>query len=264
MTINFCPLASGSSGNNIYVGTEHTHILFDAGLTGKCIEQRLGEMGVSGHEIDALFITHEHLDHIKGAGIISRRFNIPIYATQGTWDAMEKDLGNIARSNKKYIYTGENCVVNDISINPFNIPHDAAEPVGYNIFVGNNKVSIATDLGHITDEIKQSIVDSDILLLESNYDLDMLRNGSYPFYLKKRISGDKGHLCNDLAGETLVDIMSEKLKYVYLGHLSDENNTPHKAFDTVAAILENNNIKIGKDVFMDLATRYSKSVAVQI
>ncbi len=256
----FCPISSGSSGNCTYIATGGTRILIDAGESGKRIQEGLKTLGVDGDSLDALFITHEHADHIKGAGILSRRFDIPIYATQGTWEAMEGDLGNIARHNRKIVYSGENCILNDICIRPFAIPHDAAEPVGYNIFADDIKMTLATDLGHVTDDLKENISDSSILLLEANHDLEMLRNGPYPVMLKKRILGDFGHISNIAAGEVLAEVMSEKLKHVFLGHLSAENNTPHLAYDTVEAILKNNGIVVGRDLKMDMALRYSVSM----
>lgn len=262
MAVRFCPIASGSSGNCIYAGTESTNILFDAGLSGKRIKEGLDILKVDGTNIDALFITHEHSDHIKGAGIISRRFDIPIYATEGTWEAMEDTIGNIGRKNKKFIYSGETCVINDMCIMPFDIPHDAAEPVGYSIFAKDFKMTIATDLGHVTDTVKENIQGSDVLLLESNHDVDMLKCGSYPWALKQRILGDKGHISNETAGKLISEIMDGKLKHIYLGHLSDENNEPHLAYETVKSILNENDIKVGTYLKMDMASRYSNSCPV--
>lgn len=264
MPVKFCPIASGSSGNSVFVGTEYTNILVDAGLTGKKIEERLSELNICAKNIDALFITHEHSDHIKGAGVLSRRFDIPVYATLGTWEAMSESIGDIFPKNKKYVYNGENCIINDVCIKPFEIPHDAAEPVGYSLFAEKYKFTIATDLGHITDTIKENIIDSDILLLEANHDLDMLINGSYPWPLKKRIMGDKGHISNDTAGALISEIMTGRLKHIFLGHLSDENNIPHLAYETVEKILTKNKIKLGTYLNMDLATRYSNSKMIQI
>lgn len=262
MKTMFCPISSGSSGNCTYISTGGTRILVDAGESGKKIQEGLKTLGVDGDSLDALFITHEHADHIKGAGILSRRFDIPIYATQGTWDAMEDSIGNIARHNKKIVYSGENCVLNDICIKPFAISHDAAEPVGYSVFADNIKMTVATDLGHVSDELKENVADSDILLLEANHDLEMLRNGPYSWPLKKRIMSDVGHISNIAAGELLAEVMSERLKHVFLGHLSAENNTPHVAYDTVEAILKNNGIVVGRDLKMDMALRYSVSMPV--
>ena len=260
----FCPLASGSSGNSTFIASGGTRILIDAGASGKKIQEALASINVDGSTIDALFITHEHADHIKGAGILSRRFDIPIYATAGTWEAIEDQLGTVARHNRHIIYGGENCVINDICIKPFAIPHDAAEPVGFSVFADNIKMTVATDIGHVTDDIKENIADSDILLLEANHDEEMLKNGPYTWSLKKRIMGDFGHLSNLVAGKLLSEIMSEKLKHVFLGHLSAENNTPHIAYDTGEAVLNSNKIQVGRDMKMDMALRCSVSRAVHI
>lgn len=262
--VKFCAIASGSSGNSIFVGTEHTKVLIDAGLSGKCITERLAALQVAGDTIDALFITHEHTDHIKGAGILSRRFDIPIYATQGTWLAMEKQLGKIAPKNKCFVYPGETCVVNDICVHPFSIPHDALEPVGYSMETENHKMTIATDLGHVTEEIKSQLLESEIVLLEANHDEEMVKCGSYPWNLKQRILGDNGHISNETAGNLLCDIMSQKLKYVFLGHLSEENNHPHLAYETVKQILEQNKIRVGTYLQLDMAARYSNSRLIQL
>lgn len=264
MSVKFCPIASGSSGNSIYTASDNTHILIDAGLTGKKIEEGLEKLNVSGKIIDAVFITHEHIDHIKGAGIFSRKYDVPIYATKGTWSVMENIIGTVADKNKKYISSDKNCIINDICIKPFKIPHDAAEPVGYSIFAEDFKVTVATDLGHITDTIKQNVYNSDILLLEANHDIDMLLKGSYPYSLKERILGENGHLSNDMAGNLICDVFNEKLKYIYLGHLSCENNIPHLAYETVCNILDSKNIHLGKELKMDLATRFSVSKSIEL
>lgn len=264
MATEFCTIVSGSSGNSTYIGTKHTKILIDAGVSGKRIEEGLSKLSLSGSDIDALFITHEHADHIKGAGIFSRRFNVPIYATCDTWMAMEKDLGKISPMNKRFVYARESCVINDICVNPFSIPHDAADPVGYNVLVDNKKITVATDIGHVTDEVREGVAESDILLLEANHDVDMLKKGGYPWSLKQRILGDRGHLCNAVSGELLAEVMSGRMKYCFLGHLSDENNTPRLAFDTVEQILKKNKIEVGRHIKMDLAYRYNNGIKVEI
>lgn len=264
MAVKFCPIASGSSGNSIFIGTEHTKILVDAGLSGKRIQEGLKDLFVKGKDLDALFITHEHKDHIKGVGILSRRFDIPVYATPGTWEGMKNEIGAIAPKNVCYIYEGENCIINDLCIRPFEIPHDAAQPVGFNIMAGNIKVTVATDMGHITEEIKEAVYQSDILLLEANHDLKMLKEGPYPWILKQRILGEKGHISNDTAGNLISEVMTGKLKYIYLGHLSDENNIPHLAYETVENILNKHGIKLGSYLKMDLAARYSNSKLVEV
>ncbi len=266
MSVKFCPIASGSSGNSIYIGSDHTHILIDAGLSGKRIEKGLHELQIEGNKLDAIFITHEHSDHIKGAGILSRRFNIPIYATYGTWNVMKEQnmLGTVASENIRYVYSEENCYINDMCIRPYAIPHDASEPVGYNVFSGNCKITVATDIGHVTDTLKENIMDSDILLLESNHDVEMLKNGSYPYVLKKRIMGNYGHLSNETAGALLVEVLSKKLKHVFLGHLSQENNNPEIAYETVYNII-NRSVLSGKShLKLYLANRESNSRTVEI
>ena len=264
MGVQFCSIASGSSGNSIFAGTEYTRILIDAGLSGKRITQGLLDIKIDPKTIHALFITHEHADHIMGAGVLSRKFDLPIYATPGTWDAMEEKLGHISPKNKCFVYNGENCVINDMCVHPFSIPHDAAEPVGYSITAKGYKMTIATDIGHVTDEIKQNIVDSHVLLLEANHDVDMLKKGRYPWPLKQRILGENGHISNETAGNLLADIVSEKMKYVFLGHLSADNNLPHLAFDTVETILNKHNIKLGTYLKMDMAGRYHCSRMVEL
>lgn len=264
LTLEFCTISSGSSGNSTYIGTKHTKILVDAGVSGKRIQEGLASLAITGNDIDGLFITHEHSDHIKGAGIFSRRFDVPIFATYETWNAMENNIGKIAPNNKRVIYAGENCILNDLCIKPFNIPHDAAEPVGFNVFADDKKISFLTDVGHITKEIKESIVDSQILLLEANHDLHMLKNGSYPWHLKQRILSDRGHLSNVSAGEILAEIMSGKMKHVLLGHLSDENNEPSLALHTVETILNKHNIQLDKHIKLGMAHRFSNGRKIEV
>lgn len=256
MGVEFSTIASGSSGNSVYIGSNHTKILVDAGLSGKKIEIGLNALDLSGWDIDAIFVTHEHIDHVDGIGVLSRRYDIPIYATEGTWSNMPSKIGEIKDKNRKLVYNEENCIINDLCIHPFNIPHDAKEPVGYSVLCENFKISIATDIGHVNKNIRDNIFDSDILLLESNHDIDMLKNGSYPYSLKQRVLSDVGHLSNPKAGELLVDILNQRLKHVFLGHLSNENNTPNLAFDTAKNILSTTGVEIGKEINMYVAPRY--------
>lgn len=264
MDVKFCPLVSGSSGNSTYIGTKHTHILIDAGVSCKQIVEHIRELKIDPEQIDAVFITHEHIDHIKGAGVLSRKYDIPVYATPGTWEGIGKTVGSFAQKNVRYVYEEEICVINDICVKPFAIPHDTIEPVAYSVFAENSKVTVATDIGHITDTVKENIYDSDVLLLEANHDLDMLKNGRYPWPLKKRILSDKGHLSNIAAGDILSDILTGRLKFVFLGHLSKENNEPHLAYETVRKILEEDRIKVGTYFKLDMASRYTNSLLVEL
>lgn len=259
-------MASGSSGNSIFMSTGATKILIDAGLSGKRLESGLSSIGVDCKSLDAILITHEHSDHIQGAGILSRRFDVPVYATSGTWDAMERlnTLGKIAPKNKNYVYADENLVLNDMLIRPFEIPHDAAQPVGYSVFAEGRKMTVATDIGYITPTVKENIYGSDILLLESNHDIDLLMNGRYPVQLKRRILSNYGHLSNVSAGQLLAEIMCDKLKHIFLGHLSEENNRPVLAYETVQNILVANKINVGTAVNLYLADRHKASRLVTI
>ncbi len=259
MYINFKPLASSSKGNSTYISTNETSILIDAGLTCKRIIEKLNNINVDISTIDAIFLTHEHSDHTKGIGVISRKYNIPIYATSKTIKYIldSNKLGDIDKRNINIIYPFEKCVINDICLTPFDIPHDASQPVGYLVQANGFNIGVATDFGHATEDIKYYLKNLDILLLESNYDEKMLLNGQYPYHLKRRIKSDVGHLSNIDAGNLLCDIYSKKLKYVFLGHLSDENNSSLVALETVKSILDNNNIKYNIDNEMNLLTATS-------
>ncbi len=255
MFVNFKPLASSSKGNCTYISTSETSILIDAGLTCKRIVERLESIDVNIADIDAIFLTHEHSDHIKGIGVISRKYNIPIYATAKTIQYIldNNKVGEIDSRNINIVYPFEKCVINDICLTPFDIPHDAQQPVGYVVQASCFKIGIATDFGHITMDIKDYLKNCDILLLESNYDEKMLFNGMYPYSLKRRIHSEYGHLSNVHAGELLCELYSEKLKYVYLGHLSEENNSPIVALETVKSILDDKGISYNKDGEMQLS-----------
>lgn len=262
--IRFCPLLSGSSGNSTYVGTEHTHLLVDAGVSGKKIEQELAKLHLAGGQLDGIFVTHEHLDHIKGIGVLSRRYDLPVYATEGTWLAMEADLGKIAPKNRKVIYSGEKTVIHDLVVSPFPIPHDAAEPVGYAFLAGDKKVAVATDIGHPSEEVKEGICDCNAMVLEANHDIEMLKRGPYPYALKQRILGERGHMANVTAGQLLAEMMTEKLQVVYLGHLSAENNTPPLAYHDVAEVLYQKKIRAGRDVALQMAERCTISPLIEV
>ena len=212
--MRLCSIASGSSGNCIYVGSEEAHVLVDVGISGKNIEKGLNTLDLTGKDVDGILITHEHSDHIKGLGVISRKYGIPIYATGGTADAMlrMKSLGKMPEGLIHEIREDEPFEIKDLTVNPFTIPHDAAQPVGYRLECGEHSVGIATDLGKYNDYIVK-----------------------YPYYLKQRILGDRGHLSNENAGRLLCRILHDNLKAVFLGHLSRENNYEELAYETVCS-----------------------------
>ena len=258
--MKFCSLYSGSSGNSILVASERSKILIDAGVPGKKIDEALSHIGQNPKEINGIFITHEHIDHIKGVGIISRKYDIPIFAPHDTWVAMEKTIGKIKEHNIKVMDRRSMVSIGDIDIKSFIIPHDAASPVGYTVNSNGKQVSVATDFGTFTREIYDNIKDSEAILIESNYNPGMLDFGPYPYNLKQRIKGIEGHLSNEDCGEAIVKILKNGLgKKIMLGHLSNTNNTPDLAELTVKDILKANNIKVGSDVHLSMANRHNPS-----
>ena len=238
--MELCSIASGSSGNCIYVGNENTKLLVDAGISCKRIEQGLSSIDINPETLKGIFITHEHSDHIQGVGVMARRYQVPIYATAETLSAMNrmKSLGKIDPSLFHIIEPDQSITVQDIKVNPFSIPHDAANPVAYTFESEGHKVGVATDLGNYNDYIVDNLRDSEILLLEANHDINMLQVGAYPYVLKRRILGERGHLSNDNCGRLINCLLHNKLKHIFLGHLSKENNYPDLAFETVKYELE--------------------------
>lgn len=233
--MNFCSLTSGSSGNCIFVGSENTSILVDTGLSGKKVEECLNSIDMTTKDISGILVTHEHSDHIQGVGVLARKYGIPLYATGGTVDAILRmsSLGKIPQELIHVISIDEKFYINDLEINPFVISHDAAEPVGYKVTHGQKAIGIATDLGTYDDYIVDNLLKLDVLLLEANHDVNMLQVGPYPYRLKQRILGQRGHLSNDSAGMLLNELLHDDLKAVVLGHLSKENNYEALAYETV-------------------------------
>jgi phosphoribosyl 1,2-cyclic phosphodiesterase len=259
----FCSLYSGSSGNSIFVSSGNTRVLIDAGMPGKSIENALKEISESPKDIDAIFVTHEHSDHVKGIGVLSRKYDIPIYASTGTWGGMARLIGNIKEHNIREI-DKDSITIKDMDVVSYRIPHDAKDPMGYALYSGGKKVCIATDLGNFTDEVKSNIIDADLVLLESNHDVEMLKFGPYPYVLKRRILSDVGHLSNDACGKAIVDVINHKPKRVVLGHLSNTNNYPELAYQTVVNILNENKVNIGKDIILTMADRGNPSSYIKL
>lgn len=262
--INFCTLFSGSSGNCTFITDQKTKILIDAGKSGILIEASLKKIGCNIRDIDAILVTHEHIDHIKGIGVLSRKYDIPVYANKKTWEAMSSIVGEINDTNVKVFKTNEMFEIGDMAIKPFDIPHDAAEPVGFSFYIGTKKITTATDIGHVNDNLFGNLKNSDILLIESNHDIEMVKACRYPYYLKQRILGDRGHLSNEATGKLLCNLANYKLSKVLLGHLSKENNFPELCYKAVSNILESSNIKIGKDIKLEVALREKESTMYAI
>ncbi|WP_408071035.1 MBL fold metallo-hydrolase [Butyrivibrio sp. JL13D10] len=260
-------LSSGSSGNSIYVGSDTTHILVDTGCSKKRIVEGLSKLDLSLDDIDAIFVTHEHSDHIAGLHTILKKHDIPVFATKGTIQGIRNSdkKGEMLSSEFREIRADEKVSVKDIIINPMSIMHDALEPVGYRISYGNKKVAIATDLGCYDEYTVDCLKGLDAVLIEANHDVRMLQSGPYPYLLKKRILGEKGHLSNEKSGELLCRILHDNLKGILLGHLSKENNLPELAYETVRVEIEmGENPYHGNDFPITVAARNELSAVIEV
>lgn len=258
MSFCFCPLRSGSSGNSLFVQAGGIRVLVDAGLSGRAIERALSEIGVALNTLSGILISHEHSDHVQGAGILSRRFSLPVYATEGTWCAMETKPGidGITLANRRIFSSGEDFYIGGLAVSAFSIPHDAADPVGFSLYYGGHKICVATDLGHLSKGWLRALEHADLALVEANHDPEMLRHHPrYPARLKSRILGRRGHLSNQDCGQALTQLAVSGLRHVILGHLSGETNTPELAHETACAALEAIGAKPGKDILVDMAWR---------
>ena len=256
--LKFCSLYSGSSGNSSYVETENTKILIDCGVSCKKVEEALHSMNVEPTSIDGIIITHEHSDHVQGLGTFSKKFDVPIFANQETLDSMPSQTAKIADKNIKKFKVADKFEIGDIEINPFSIPHDAANPCGFNIFKDNKKISIATDIGNMDAKTIKNLEESIFVLLEANYDPNILRYSPYPRHLKLRIAGPKGHLPNEDSGKTISHLVKSGLQGAMLGHLSKENNFPELAYKTVVEELIANS-QDEKNINLSVASRTEPS-----
>lgn len=264
--MNLCSIASGSSGNCIYVGSDRTSVLVDVGLSGKRVEAGLNSIDRTTKEMDGILITHEHSDHIKGLGVLARKYGLPIYATAGTIEAVRQmDLGKMPDGLFHEIRPDEEFCLGDLKILPFAISHDAAQPVGFRLECGKKAVGIATDLGQYSDYTVARLKNLHALLLEANHDVNMLQVGGYPYYLKRRILGEKGHLSNENAGRLLGRLLHDDLKAVFLGHLSKENNYDKLAYETVCQEVDSgDNPYRSRDFYIKVASREQTSELVVV
>lgn len=254
----FVSLISGSSGNATFVSDGRTNILIDCGMSGAKLKEALHAIDVMPESIDALLVTHEHIDHTRGAGVISRRYNIPVFATEGTHKGM--DAGNISEENIHIIKADSEFEIGTIAITPFSIPHDASDPVGYTLNAGGEKYSLATDIGKMTNDILDHIIGSKKVLLESNHDIEMLKCGTYPFPLKQRILSDRGHLSNEFAAKTALYLVQNGTEHIMLGHLSKENNRPEIAMLETYNLLTQSGVNVGGDMTLKVADRYKPTL----
>lgn len=247
MSLHFSVLASGSTGNAFYIGTDKAKLLVDAGFSGKQMEQLMDTVNLNPKELDGLLVTHEHSDHVKGLGILARRYKLPIYANKKTWEAMEGLIGAIPTEQKFIFDAGTIKTFADIDVESFGVSHDAAEPMFYCFHSAGKKVTIVTDLGYVSDRIKGTIRNSDVFIFEANHDVEMLRMGPYPWNVKRRILSDVGHVCNEDAGLALSDCIGDKTKRIYLAHLSKDNNIKDLARMTVSQTLTEKGFAVGED-----------------
>ncbi len=261
--LKFCSLYSGSSGNSLFVQSNNTKILIDCGQSAKKIETALTNIDVDISNIDAILVTHEHSDHIQSLGTISKKYDIPVFANFETWEAMPNQKTKVSSNNIKIFENDNEFQIGNLQIMPFSTPHDAANPCGFSICNSSKKISIATDLGHIDNNIFSNIKDSKFMLLEANYEPEILKVSRYPYMLKQRIAGPHGHLSNIEAGQTISHLFGKELKEVMLGHLSKENNFPEMAYKTVAEELIHNNIDTN-DIKISVANRFAPSKIVTI
>lgn len=250
-------LSSGSNGNCYYLGTSQYGILIDAGIGIRTIKKYLREYGIALETIVAVLITHDHADHIKSVGGLGCKLSIPVYATETVHYGIERSpyVRESINGSRRIIEKDKTFEIKDFRITAFEVPHDTIENVGYKIEVGDRSIVLATDIGRITDKIVEYAGTANHLIIEANYDEEMLRNGRYPHYLKKRITSGMGHLSNRLTGELLCNIYHNKLDEIWLCHLSQDNNHPELAYKTIESALHNQGIKVGKDIILKTLSR---------
>ena len=255
MRLTVCPLFSGSSGNSVYIACGGVRLLVDAGVSAARVEANLDEIGVSPEELDAILVTHEHIDHIRGLSVLSRKYGVPIYANEGTWTGIEQKASGIPMRLRRTFYTGEEFSVGRMSVHPFAIPHDAQEPVGYAFSCGTLTCGVATDIGCVQEDWLRAVSGCQALVLEANHDVEMVERGPYPAHLKRRILGRRGHLNNEDCARALLELARGGTRAVFLAHLSADNNLPELAYNTVCGALERAGYAVGADMSVCVARR---------
>ncbi|GIP65053.1 putative metallo-hydrolase YycJ [Virgibacillus pantothenticus] len=244
MTLRFSVLASGSTGNAFYIETEREKLLVDAGLSGKQMDRLFAGIDIDPRQLSGILVTHEHSDHIKGLGILARKYQLPIYANEKTWKAMEKSIGKISIDQKFYFHMEEVKTFGDMDVASFGVSHDAVAPMFYTFHHQGKKVALVTDLGYVSDRIKKTVEGADAYIFEANHDVGMLRMGKYPWNVKRRILGDSGHISNEDCGLALADIINNNTQRIYLAHLSLDNNMRDLARMSVDQVLQERGIAI--------------------
>ena len=262
-----CPLFSGSTGNSTYIEGATGAVLADVGMSCKAVTDALQYVGGEIGKISAVVITHEHIDHIAGIGVMARRHNLPIYATAKTIEAIKnvKSVGKIDDELFHPINAGDEFDIGTLRLKPLHISHDAADPVAYRVDYNGKRMAVITDLGTYDNEIVDELQNLDVLLLEANHDIHMLQTGSYPYPLKQRILGDRGHLSNERSGQLLCELLHDRFKTVMLGHLSKENNYEELAYEAVRLeVTMGDNPYKAEDFPMYVAKRDTVSPAIRV
>ncbi len=254
----FCSLFSGSSGNAYYIGTSQRGLLFDAGVSCKRLTEAMQKRSLDPSMLLGVFVTHEHIDHVRGLQVFLKKYRIPLYTTEGTLRYLE-DAGQLPEDCEiTVIRAGQTVSVDDFAITCFPTSHDAMESVGYRVTMKDGRVlSIATDLGYVSDEVRQAVFGSDLVVLESNYDLRMLQCGPYPYPLKQRISSHRGHLSNDDAAAFAAELVAKGTTRLVLAHLSEQNNHPQLAFESMRTALLEKGYELDRDYLLTVAPRHN-------
>ncbi|WP_027964553.1 MBL fold metallo-hydrolase [Halalkalibacillus halophilus] len=246
MTLQFSVLASGSSGNAFYVGTDNVKLLVDAGLSGKKIKEQLAQINVCPTDLDGILVTHEHSDHIKGLGVMARRYQLPVYANEKTRKAIDTSSVGEIITDQKFSFDMESVkTLADLDVESFGVSHDAADPMFYIFHYEGKKVAMLTDTGYVSERMKKKIENADAILFEANHDVGMLQMGRYPWNVKRRILSDLGHVSNEDAAIAMMDVIGDQTKSIYLGHLSQDNNMIDIARMSVEQYLKQHDIGVG-------------------
>lgn len=250
--IKFQSLLSSSSGNSTFITDDNTHILIDCGAPIRYIEKCLTRLAVKPEDLSGIFITHSHSDHVSSAGTFAKKYNIPVFATEETFALSGRYLSNISRKSARIIAKNDDIIIGDMVVHVFSIPHDASGAVSFTVRDKESKFGIATDSGHVSEEIIENLKDCESVIVEANHNIEMLMSGPYPYPLKKRILSDRGHLSNELCGELCVRLASHGTKSFWLGHLSEKNNLPEIAYKEVHKILTEKGYTIGTDIALNV------------
>lgn len=260
--LKYICFGSGSSGNCYYLFTEQTGIIIDAGISARALKKYFRDRNLSMNNIKCIFVTHDHADHVKSVGMLSEDLKIPVYTTAKVHEGIKNNYivrPKIPEEHIHYLNKNETYSFGEFSILPFGVPHDSLDNIGFRIEYNGMVFSLMTDVGHVTDEMKKYITESDYIVLEANHDREMLLNGRYPKFLKERILSPTGHLSNKECGETIAENASERLKHLWLCHLSEDNNHPELARKTVVSILASYGIIADKDFRVEVLKRKTPS-----